>query len=112
MFASLVVVLPTPHEGGALALRHHGHEFMFNSADMLSKATTPSIAFAAFYSDIEHEVLPVTSGYRVTLTYNLFFKRDHPNDACSLNGTQEVSLKEPLEEAIRLYISSSIMFHP
>ena len=26
MFGSLVVVFPTPHEGGALFLRHHGHE--------------------------------------------------------------------------------------
>lgn len=27
--------------------------------------------YAAFYADCEHEVLPVTSGYRLTLVYNL-----------------------------------------
>jgi hypothetical protein len=31
----------------------------------------PSIAYAVFFSDADHEVLPVTSGYRVTVTYNL-----------------------------------------
>lgn len=33
---------------------------------------TQSIQFAAFYSDVEHEVLEVHSGHRVTLTYNLY----------------------------------------
>jgi len=32
----------------------------------------PAIRWAAFYSDCEHEVLEVTSGHRVTLTYNLY----------------------------------------
>ncbi|KAF9063491.1 hypothetical protein BDP27DRAFT_1426828 [Rhodocollybia butyracea] len=49
MFGSLVVVFPTPHEGGELA-------------------------FAAFYSDVTHEILPVTSGARITLTFNLHFE--------------------------------------
>jgi hypothetical protein len=30
----------------------------------------------AFFSDIEHEVAPVISGHRVTLTYNLYFEDD------------------------------------
>jgi hypothetical protein len=30
-----------------------------------------SLQWAAFYSDSEHEVLPVTDGYHITLTYNL-----------------------------------------
>jgi hypothetical protein len=29
------------------------------------------VAFAAFYADCVHEVLPITSGYRLTLVYNL-----------------------------------------
>jgi len=31
------------------------------------------VAFVAFCSDVEHEVLQVISGYGVTLTYNLYF---------------------------------------
>ncbi|KAF6829211.1 oxidoreductase [Colletotrichum musicola] len=33
---------------------------------------TPMIQWAAFYSDCEHEVHEVTSGHRVTVTYNLY----------------------------------------
>ncbi|TFK73714.1 hypothetical protein BDN72DRAFT_893677 [Pluteus cervinus] len=72
MFASLVIVFPAAHEGGKLLLRHDGEEWTFDSADMLSKATTPSAAFIAFYSDVEHEVTMVESGYRVTITYNIY----------------------------------------
>ena len=32
----------------------------------------PAIQWAAFYSDCEHEVFEVKSGYRATLTYNLY----------------------------------------
>ncbi|KAI0643322.1 hypothetical protein C8Q79DRAFT_172047 [Trametes meyenii] len=72
MFGSLVVVFPTPHEGGELVLRHDGKEWAFDAASLLS-ATQCSIAFAAFFSDVEHEVLQVTSGHRVTVTYNLYW---------------------------------------
>lgn len=34
-----------------------------------------SIRWAAFYSDCEHEILEVTSGHRLTLTYNLYAVR-------------------------------------
>jgi len=75
MFGSLVIVFPTPHEGGALSLRHHGHEWTFDSGQALRLAAVgqPTIDYVAFFSDIEQEVAPVTSGHRVTLTYNLYF---------------------------------------
>jgi hypothetical protein len=73
MFGSLVVVFPTPHEGGALILRHRGHEWIFDSGRELASVGEPSIGYVAFFSDVEHEVAPVISGHRVTLTYNLYF---------------------------------------
>jgi predicted 2-oxoglutarate/Fe(II)-dependent dioxygenase YbiX len=76
MFGSLVIVFPTKHEGGALMLRHGGSEWTFDSATMVRTQVDPSIAYIAFYSDVEHEVTPVTSGYRVTLTYNLYFSTE------------------------------------
>lgn len=72
MFGSLVVVLPTVHEGGSLVFRHNGQERTFDTAREVSSHEFPRIAFVAFYSDVEHEVSVVTSGYRVTLTYNLY----------------------------------------
>lgn len=76
MIGSLVLVYPTKHEGGALALRHGGEEWVFDSGKILSSAGQPSIAYVAFFSDVEHEVLPVQKGYRVTITYNLYIDGD------------------------------------
>jgi len=86
MFGSLVVVYPTPHEGGALYLRHHGHEWIFDSAQALAAVGQPTIGYVALFGDVEHEVAPVTSGHRITLTYNLYFDIGGPvseNDAVS-----------------------------
>jgi hypothetical protein len=78
MFGSLVVVLPTVHEGCQLVLRHGEREWTIDFTETFATATEASVCFVALFSDVEHEVLPVTSGYRVTLTYNLFRKPMHP----------------------------------
>ena len=86
MFGSLVVVFPTSHEGGALLLRHRGREWIFDSSKALAAVDQPTIGYVAFFGDIEHEVAPVTSGHRITLTYNLYFDDGGPvseNDAVS-----------------------------
>ncbi len=49
---------------------------MFDSATALSTARPSSVGYIAFFSDVEHEVTPVVSGHRVTLTYNLYFDDD------------------------------------
>lgn len=67
MFATLVLALPSQSSGGELVVRHKGRE-----ARLELGCDEPSeIAFAAFYADCVHEVLPVTSGCRATLVYNL-----------------------------------------
>lgn len=76
MFGSLVVVLPTPHEGGSLLLRHDGQEWEFDPSRAIAEKTDQHFAYIAFYSDVEHEVSLVKSGYRVTLTYNLSFDEE------------------------------------
>ena len=81
MFGSLVIVFPTKHEGGALMLRRGGNKWIFDSAAMIQTQVNLSIAYVSFYSDVEHEVTVVTSGYRVTLTYNLFFSTGPTNNS-------------------------------
>jgi predicted 2-oxoglutarate/Fe(II)-dependent dioxygenase YbiX len=67
MFATLVIVLPSVSSGGELLVRHKDHEIRLPlQVDDPSEA-----AYAAFYADCVHEVLPVTSGCRLTLVYNL-----------------------------------------
>lgn len=82
MFGSLVIVFPTPHVGGALILRHDGREWVFDSGKLLSDpGLPPSIAYAAFFSDVDHEVTLVESGHRVSATYNLYFSPSKPTPA-------------------------------
>ncbi len=71
MIGSLVVCLPTQFSGGALVTRHEGRTATF---DWSSTPDSPrkTVSWAAFYSDIEHEVFPVAHGHRITLTYNLY----------------------------------------
>jgi hypothetical protein len=58
--------------------------------DWASKSSS-SIQWAAFFSDCEHEVLEVTEGHRLTLTYNLYWFNGGPsmmaNELDALNPT-------------------------
>lgn len=74
MFGSLVIVFPTTHTGGALHLRHNGEEFVHDSGK--ENLSPDQVSWATFFSDVEHEVKPVESGHRVTVTYNLHFCGD------------------------------------
>ena len=68
MVATCIISLPSPHEGGSLVIRHAGEEvtIRFDSPE-----NRFNLQYAAFYSDCEHEVKPVESGYRLCLVYNL-----------------------------------------
>lgn len=68
MFATLVVCLPSPHKGGTLIVRHDGQT---KEIDFGGEGSEFRTQYAAFYADCQHEVLPVTAGYRVCLVYNL-----------------------------------------
>jgi hypothetical protein len=71
-FGSLVVSLPCYHKGGQLVVRHALHSHTFDWGPNIYGNIEPAVQWAAFYSDCEHEVLEVTEGYRITLTYNLY----------------------------------------
>ena len=64
MVGTLVVSLPSAHTGGELTVEHGGESVTYRSSKQ-------DLSFVAFYADCRHEVKPVTSGYRVTLTFNL-----------------------------------------
>ena len=56
-------------------MRKSGVEWSFDSAKVLADDDGPCLGYVALYSDVEHEVAMVTSGHRVTITYNLYFDR-------------------------------------
>ena len=64
MVGSLVVGLPSRHTGGELVVAHRGRT-------VVSKGSASALALVAFYADCLHEVRPVKTGSRLTLTFNL-----------------------------------------
>ena len=72
MVATLIVALPSKHEGGELVVLHEGreHEITFPGA-----ASGLELSYAAFYADCRHEVRPLRSGYRLCLVYNVTLAR-------------------------------------
>lgn len=64
MIGSLVVLLPSRSTGGDLVVSHRGETATY-------RGSVSALTFVAFYADTRHEVLPVETGYRVALTYNL-----------------------------------------
>ncbi|PGH00568.1 hypothetical protein AJ79_08171 [Helicocarpus griseus UAMH5409] len=84
-FGSLVVCLPSSHKGGNLSVRHDGQVVDFDWSNL----SWSHIQWAAFYSDCEHEIADVTSGHRLTLTYNLYI------DEMAAATSPENSLVDP-----------------
>lgn len=81
MFGTLVVSLPSTHTGGEVILKHCGETVIYKSSK--SRASC-----AGWYSDVTHEVRPVTSGYRWVLTYNLAIDRSLPAPSAGLQRSE------------------------
>src|SRR4051812_30023449 len=71
MVGTLVVSLPSAHTGGELVIDHAGQSKAY-------RASKEELTFVAFYPDCRHQVTPVRSGYRVTLTFNLLSATESP----------------------------------
>ncbi len=67
MVATLVLVWPSAHIGGALRVVHGRQQAEFASQHLQADA----LRWFAFYADCQHEVLPVQEGWRVMLTFDL-----------------------------------------
>ncbi len=68
MFGTLIVQFPSHFTGGDLVLRHSTHK------PTVIKTCADShwaVKYTAFYCDVEHELRPVESGYRLAVAYNL-----------------------------------------
>src|SRR6266700_3951155 len=69
MVGTLVVTLPSSYTGGELMVGH-------NEEWKAYRGSKTALSLVAFYADCRHQVLRVTSGYRITLTYNLLVHGD------------------------------------
>jgi predicted 2-oxoglutarate/Fe(II)-dependent dioxygenase YbiX len=69
MVGTLVVTLPSNYTGGELVVWHNDERKAY-------RGSKTALSLVAFYADCRHEVLKVTSGYRIALTYNLLLRGD------------------------------------
>lgn len=67
MFATIVIVLPSQFQGGEVHVSHGKKSKVFDPAQG-SLFTTTALSW---YTDVVHEVKPVTSGFRLALSFNL-----------------------------------------
>lgn len=74
IFATLLVMLPSPYPDGELVIRHKGREERLD----LSHDEPSEIAYAAFFGDCCHEVPELASGYRLALVYDLIRPQGEP----------------------------------
>ena len=103
MFGTLVFCLPSAHEGGELLLSHNGQRYNFTSSQF-----QPS--FAAWYSDVRHEIKEVTSGYRLVLTYNLVKQWCGSDEMFS--ASQMLQTYSPLRAALETWSCCSTFDNP
>jgi hypothetical protein len=83
-----MIIFPTPHDCGILSLRSRNYEQSFDpSRKIAAAAHPPPIGYVVLLKDIEHEVAPIISGHRVTLTYDLYTEADD-------NGALLVAVKD------------------
>jgi len=80
MIGTLVVTLPSAHTGGELVIEHRGEATAY-------KGSKSALSLVAFYADCRHEILPVKSGHRISLTYNLLVKGDTSGPITAAGGT-------------------------
>ncbi|KAF8578576.1 hypothetical protein K439DRAFT_460761 [Ramaria rubella] len=100
---TLVIALPIPFEGGALLVSHGGKQVHFDwskSKPGLGAQDKVSLPWAFLFSDVEHEVLPVTSGTRVTLAYDIFTSEGAQLMGLSRMDGATVPLYADLENAL------------
>jgi len=95
MFASMVVCLPSRHEGGTLVVEHEGESVRIEFGGPDSEFRT---AYAAFYADCRHEITPVRSGYRVCLIYNLALDRAGPQPSAPQKAAAVAEAQSGLRE--------------
>jgi hypothetical protein len=76
-FATVLVVFPTEDEGGVLLLRQGHHEWTIDFAELFARTAKTSVAFLAFYDDVQFAVRKITSGHRLILTYRLHLPTDN-----------------------------------
>ncbi|KAL7625336.1 hypothetical protein AAE478_004552 [Parahypoxylon ruwenzoriense] len=93
MIATLVICLPSKHDGGGVHLSHAGKSYVFET----DKTSDFGLTSLAWFSDVTHEIEPLRSGYRLVLTYNVL-QVGGTRMSASVVGKQSSQLRSLLEK--------------
>ena len=93
MFGTLVVCLPSEHTGGEVHLKHNQNQRLLSTAEF----SAHDLSALAWYFDVQHEIKPVLSGYRLVLTYNLVQDQAAPKQTAAGQDANHEKLKKLLE---------------
>ncbi len=75
-FATVLIALPVKHTGGSVKVNYAGMERIF-----CSESDDPlDMNWCCFSTDCDYEMLPVTSGVRMVLQYDVFIDLDDIDD--------------------------------
>ncbi|KAF0974826.1 hypothetical protein FDP41_006300 [Naegleria fowleri] len=88
--ATGLVCLPSEHTGGELIVRKGNHQVQHSFAKKSQLSNRKEFQTATFFTDCEHEVLPVTSGTRIVLNYDIL--------KTSLETEDDINSKSEIEE--------------
>lgn len=103
-FGTLIFFLPGDYEGGEFILST-SKDYSFSN----SFSKDPQIAktsWLAFYTDLDHELLPVTKGYRLALTFNLFVNQEKPYKVLKVEKDKKTHQK-PFKNELQSILSSN-----
>ncbi|KAF7504269.1 hypothetical protein GJ744_002527 [Endocarpon pusillum] len=94
MFGTLMICMPSQHTGGEIHLSHEGKRQIISTPE----SSDFEYSYAAWYSDVTHEVKPVTGGYRLVLIYNLVQTSSGPIATASASTDSKSRLKSVLSQ--------------
>ncbi|KAE9583081.1 hypothetical protein CGMCC3_g1139 [Colletotrichum fructicola] len=107
MIGTLVVVLPSEHQGGDVHVSFGSDVRSFSTAPF----STFDITALAWFSDVSHEVKELVSGYRLALTYNIVQKTEEPQSAAFL-GQQAQEVKKMLRQWVNNFPEEDFLVYP
>ena len=76
ILGTLIIRLPADFAGGTLVVHHSGQVVEFEWSTAPKRGNSNNIYWAAIFSDAEYDIRAVTSGYCLTLTYNIYCTKE------------------------------------
>jgi hypothetical protein len=89
MIGTIILSLCSDYTGGSLVIDYNNEHKIFNLKER---------EWVFLYGDLDHEVLPVESGNRITLTFRVYIDLTNP-DSLEESGESEESEEESEEES-------------